>query len=335
MRLPTSFALQYQVERAVADRLQSIAGTRLQTQVCAPEGWLFADRIKNAESAFSKLLFGTLGDLSAMKDLYAATIVVPTRAELADAIARVSDEFPGSDVQVRTTGDPTRFVYDDIHIIAQLGAHASGLGAALAERRFEVQVRTGLQFAWWRATHDAVYKGRRSRRLIRISSQTRASLELLDLVLADLRHSADQLQPSELDPADIRRERVEGLLSRWDPARHPEDVTRFCLSVQEILDAANLDARACGELLDAVSGRRLVRQVDIAPFQAVVGAVAEAKGLSFLEHLEISRRILLTDELRVACPVLVGAPARRIARVASPATGTTIASLGESGSTRP
>ncbi len=298
----------------MAVELQRIAGTRIKTVICEPHGWLFADRVKDAESAFSKLLYGRSHDLAQMRDLYAGTIVVPTRQELSGAIEALLDDMPESSVLERTAGDPSSFVYDDLHVAVRLGRHAAALGD-LGQREFEVQVRTGLQFAWWRATHDAVYKGKRSRNLVRVTSQARASLEMLDLVLADLPGAAVQLQATGPDPHDVRRDRTAGLLVRWEEARRPRDVVRFCDSVNEVAAAAGLDARWCGVLLDSSGGRRLVSQLDVAPFQAVLAMLVETKGPGFIDELPKDRRLLVTDELRTACPALSGVPVGRLARL--------------------
>jgi hypothetical protein len=252
-----------------------------------------------------------------MPDLYAATVIVPTASELPEALQAVQQAFPGAEQKVRPAGDPTKFIYDDVHVFAQLGEVAAAAAPAIAWRAFEIQIRTGLQFAWWRATHDTVYKGRTTRKLIRLSSQARAALELLDSILADLRHSAEHLHPDQpVVPDDLLRERLLGLAERWPAAERPRDGVRFARSVEKLVVAAGIDPVACGRMLDGARGRGLRRTRGLAPLQVLCALVVEERGIEVCtEGLPAGERLLVTQELVGACPVFGDLPEERVATV--------------------
>jgi ppGpp synthetase/RelA/SpoT-type nucleotidyltranferase len=311
MLVPTSFALAYRVELAAADELMRIAGQRLYNGVCRPNQWLFDDRVKSDESALSKLLLGPVPSLAEMQDMYAATIVVPTRGELDAATRAVQASLPDSRVVRRRLGDPATFVYDDVHIIARLGTAATGLSPGLREREFEVQIRTGLQYAWWRATHKVIYKGGRTWPLVRTASQVRASLELLDTVLANLRETA-RLQQVEADPADAELERLACWLERWDEGRRPADAPRFATAASDLMSAAGTTADEVERLLAEERGADLIADEHIAPLQAVLALLVEAHGAALAEALPRRRYVLVTEELIRVSPATRGiAQARR------------------------
>jgi len=303
MRVPGSFALAYLRERKTAEELQRVAGSRLNNLLCRPNQWLFDDRVKDEESALAKLELGPVPALESMQDLYAATIVVPTTAEVDDAVGAIEADLPGARVVRRPKGSAEAFAYDDVHVIASLGHQAPGLPRAFQEREFEIQIRTGLQYAWWRATHDVTYKGgARSWRVSRVASQVRASLELLDSVLGDLRGAAG-LQAKTADEVDAAFERVAGWLEGWPEGRRPREATRFVDAVQALSQASGLGLDRLEALLEDGEGRRLAAEEEVTPFQAILGITLSECGPTALCDLPRRHRfVLVTEELERACP---------------------------------
>jgi hypothetical protein len=316
MRIPPSFDAAFRREHQIALAVKRLAGNRLRL-LCDANRWLFAERLKTAESALSKMQLGLVRSLEVMSDLYAAVIVVPTRAEVSAATKLLEGEFPGAKTRVRARGDARTFVYDDVHVFAQLGKYAVGQASSIRNRIFEIQVHTGLQFAWWRATHDALYKGAvRNWRLERVASQVRGNLEMLDGVLADLEKGADLLLEARETDLDRDFDYVMNWLQRWPQDRRPEDRIRFYETVRDLVDAARLELAAAGSLLDGAYGRSLVDNEDVTPVQAVTAAVVEVRGLAPVLRRPHNRRwVLVTEELKVACPPLAKVPAARRARI--------------------
>lgn len=301
MLVPPSFAVAYWPEEANANELQRFAGDRLRI-LCSDEKWLFADRVKSEESALAKLQLGPTPSLSEMHDMYAATIVVPTRAEIDKAVGILEHQLPVVTPVHRRQGVPEAFVYDDLHVLVSLGDSAPGLPGGLQDRLFEVQVRTGLQYAWWRATHEVIYKGgERTWRLQRVASQVRASLEMLDAVLADLRTAATLLDPTTTQEDEVFQE-VAGWLDQWTEERRPKDVSRFFRGVAELAKAAGKTTAELGEVLETDVAKSLLAETEVTPFQAVLGAAVAELGDGIVDELEDGRYVLVTDELRRICP---------------------------------
>jgi ppGpp synthetase/RelA/SpoT-type nucleotidyltranferase len=301
VRIPTSFTLPYREQEATAKRLQDLAGTRLRL-MCGSNSWLFDDRVKGEESAFAKLQLGDFKRLTDVHDFYAATVVVPTPAELSTAVAATKSTFGTAIVRRRTVGDPRTFSYDDLHIHVTLGSIAPTEPEAVKDRVFEVQVRTGLQYAWWRATHDTVFKGgERSWRLGRVASQVRASLELLDILLADLQKAA-RLRAEKKTREDKAFAAVVKGLGRWPADRQPKDVLRFFDAIGELATAGDTTEDKIVAVLDGMEGRRLTAETEVTPLQAVLGALIERDGPELIDNLKPKRYVLLNREFLAACP---------------------------------
>ena len=159
MIIPGSVAEAYEHQQAILEDVSKFAGGWLR-ELCQSSKWLYDERLKEPESAVAKLEAGGSSSLAEMDDLWAATVIVPTLAEVPAATAGILALFTGQQ-KPRRSWDARSFPYDDVHVIATLGSKVapSVAGPEVRGRRFEVQVHTGLQYAWWRATHATLYKG--------------------------------------------------------------------------------------------------------------------------------------------------------------------------------
>lgn len=299
MKLPASFEYVYLREAETAGRLAEFAGSRL-AGLCADQGWLFDGRVKSEESVFARLELGELASIVDMNDVYATTVVVPTRSEINDAAKAVQSVYPNSEIKVRRRADPRSFKYDDMHIYATLGPTAPGIDRAIRYRPFEIQIRTGLQYSWWRATHDVLYKGDvKDWRLERVASQARGTLDLIDGVLADLPAAAELLE-RQADDADAQFGQVVGWLEKWPEGDRPVDRRRFVDTVLAWLAQAGNALEAVEAALDSARGQALIAEEGITPAQVVQILAADEAGLPTLTAGE--RRILVTDELATVAP---------------------------------
>ena len=304
MKTPESFRTAFKRERQIGERLEETAGGQLR-RLCKTNKWLFDGRVKGYESALAKLQQGQLASLNDMVDLYAATVVVPTRDQIPSAIEAVRAQFHTAEIRSpkpATLKSARTFMYDDVHIYASLGTTAPGLNPAIRDRRFEIQVRTGLQFSWWRATHDQVYKGPSSSwRLERTANQVRGSIELLDGVLADLPKAARMLDERKT-PQDAEFSQVVGWLSRWAPKQRPEDHRRFVLTVQSWLKQVGMTLQEVDTLLGTKRACELIADEEITPAQVIQILAAEEKGADALVSGDLV--LLRTDELSAISPDL-------------------------------
>jgi hypothetical protein len=298
MIIPDSCAAAYEREQTTALALKEWAETRLRV-ICAREHWLFDDRLKSAESAIQKVETGLVASLADLEDIYAAMVVVPTHRYIAEAVRVISESFEGA-VKPQRTADPLSFPYDDVHFRARLGAHVApaAVPEIVRNRWFEVQVKTGLQYAWWRATHDSIYKGAvREWAPQRVASQARASLELLDGILADIPRSAE-LQTVH-DPLGAPPQSPSAAwLQLWRAADRPEDVARFCQTVDALLVVSGTDPGIVGEYLESDEARPLVGTRTLTPLQAVVVAIARLSGIAWVGGMAADgRRLVVTAEM--------------------------------------
>lgn len=301
MKIPDSFHYAFRAEEQIAEAIERAAGTRLHG-ICRDNNWLFDGRVKSEESALAKLQMGGLGALSDMDDLYAATVVVPTRKEIHPATEAIRAVYLDAVLRERPRADPQKFRYDDAHLYATLGSTAPGIEPVVQGRTFEIQVRTGLQFSWWKATHRVLYKGDvRDWRLERVASQVRGTLELIDGVLADLPAAAELLKEQDED-ADARFSLIAGWLDRWNSDQRPEDRKRYVDTVEGWLADADVGVAELETRLDTDRGRDLVANEKITPAQVVQVLAAEVVGASRL--VRKGRRLLVTSELAEAAPMM-------------------------------
>lgn len=316
MQLPPSFATAYWEQRANAKAVQEYASGALRNDVCEEPGWLFADRVKEAESALARLELGPVKSLAKMRDLYGATVVVPTRHDIPKAVEAIQATFPGARLQRRTIGSADTFTYDDVHVIATLGERVRVINPGIADRAFEIQVRTGLQFAWWRATHDVLYKGQPGTwRLRRVAAQARAALELLDTTLADITATAELMDAHEED-ADVNAERRAGWAEGWPEPQRPGNLVRFAESTATLLDAAKLTLDDAEALLASDRVAELRSNITITPVQLVLGVLIETYGVDWMQNLVAPTRVLVTTELEQAVPAVADVQGSHRARPA-------------------
>jgi ppGpp synthetase/RelA/SpoT-type nucleotidyltranferase len=308
--LPDSFVAAFDTEMSVVEATGSFSESRLRL-LCDAHHWLFDSRFKEPQSALAKLEAGSFESLPEMNDLYAATIVVPTHRSVRDAITAVSEEFDVAKGPQRTQ-DPLTFPYDDVHLIASLGTKVSppSMPEVVRLRQFEIQVRTGLQYAWWRATHDTVYKGVvRDWGSQRVASQARAALELLDGVLANIAKSAE-LQTVDSPLGDPPEPVGAEWILLWREADRPEDLARFCSTVDAIISTTTIEPGAIRNRLESDGFREIIEQDQMTPIQVVLLAVCQLDDVEpWIERFRQSgKRLLLTPECLRAGPELGAVP---------------------------
>ncbi|WP_427173791.1 hypothetical protein [Arthrobacter sp. 92] len=317
MRIPDSVAFAYDSALDTINSLAEVAGTRLQI-ICKEKNWLFDQRIKSIESCLSKLETGS-APLDQLHDFYATTVVVPTQNEIEPACQVLLSEFEAS-IKEKPMAAAESFVYDDVHIIARLEGKVSPRAVpstAVLRREFEIQVRTGVQFAWWRATHDAMYKSSDSAshgwQMRRTAGQARAALELLDGLLSDLPRAALlQRAPQHPDVDDMLAQKW---LSLWPITSRPRDAYRYCRTVDRLLKTCDLTFDQVDSVIMASSFSPIVNEREITPTQAVLVAIERIIGASLGSLLlSANGKVLVTDELIQVAPTLAGLPNEVVAK---------------------
>lgn len=299
MQVPFSVEESYDSARLVAETLQRTVSPRM-SRLCREEHWLFDERIKSLESCLSKLEAGS-PPLNSLHDLYATTVVVPTQGEIDAALVLLREAFETETKPARTTSADS-FLYDDVHLVAWLGDRVSprGVHPSVLNMKFEIQVKTGLQFAWWRATHDQIYKSPNSAShqwaVQRASGQAKAALELLDAVLSDLPRAGALQRPAPF-PDEYRND-PEQWLALWRPADRPIDVHRFCMTTMKWVDACALIPTDVLEELEKDAYRELISDRSVTPSQVILVCLHSLLGNALADRLQSAGiKVLVTPEL--------------------------------------
>ncbi|MEV7438827.1 hypothetical protein [Streptomyces griseoviridis] len=154
---------------------------------CDRSGYLFFDRIKKVESLSEKLEGGRIAKWSAIDDLYACTIVIPTTAHEPGVIRKLDACFTRASIRSRGTAKkaPEVFRFDTTRYYARLSAGAAAERApGIDNVTFEVQIATVFEYAWSTVTHDLVYKGDRvDWKKQRLAAQLKAAVEQIEMII--------------------------------------------------------------------------------------------------------------------------------------------------------
>lgn len=157
---------------------------------CQFRKWSFEDRIKSEDSYAMKLMTGRYAGY-VIDDFYACTIVVPNLKAVLEAIQLVKElldvheEKPGA----QTFARPTSFDFDSVRLYCRL--KQSVAPKPYQVHSFEVQIKTLLEHAWSKATHDFSYKGDEvSWARERLAAQIKAVLDNVDLSINELEDTA-------------------------------------------------------------------------------------------------------------------------------------------------
>lgn len=215
----------------------------LLVDACAHSKWAFEDRLKALDSYAMKLMTGRC-DKYLVDDFYACTIVVPnlkavTQAiELVKASLRVLEEKPGEETNAR----PTSFGFDSVRMYCKLPDSVDP--KSYHELMFEVQVKTLLEHAWSKATHDFSYKGDDiSWAKERLAAQIKAVLDNVDLSINEMENTASSEFLNKRNPSYEELKSIVALLKEQFGAEGgPHTITdykRLAEQVQRVLSRTN------------------------------------------------------------------------------------------------
>jgi len=187
MATPERVRSAYQQVAGLLAAIQEYVGGTLRPY-CNSKGYLFFDRIKGLESLGEKLESGRLASWSAIDDLYACTLVIPTSAHEAGVLRKLDACFERVSVRSRGTAkkSPETFRFDTTRYYGKLQeaaslARAPGIGQVL----FEIQVATAFEYAWATVTHDLVYKGEQvDWKKQRLAAQLKAAVEQIEMIIS-------------------------------------------------------------------------------------------------------------------------------------------------------
>ncbi|RWX43802.1 hypothetical protein H206_02438 [Candidatus Electrothrix aarhusensis] len=244
MKVEHSIRVKYQELWEKYSALKTEVGDLL-LESCEENGWFFEHRLKSEENYASKLSTGRYSDAE-IDDFYACTIVVPNLRYVPNAVELVSacydifDKKPGETVKSR----PTDFSFNSIRMLCRLkkGVTEKFLDSCV----FEVQVKTLLEHACSKATHDFSYKGGTvSWGRERLAAQIKAVLDNADLSILEMESLSSS---SFLDQKNESYEKMKAIVlfirNEWEDSSDnimPSDLKRLAEVTAKILSASNLD----------------------------------------------------------------------------------------------
>ena len=260
----------------------------------------FISRIKPKESFAQKIETGYFKDPNTIIDLYAATIVVATYKEINLVERQIEREFRIKKKIENREKKPSDFVYDDIHLWIQYNPTVQVPGKEYLQRSFELQLKTFLQYGWYKSAHDILYKGDQlSWPRFRIAHQIRAMLEQSDQILLRIDKASDICPSNDYIIFSEKNRILDFIKKIWAPSLLPLNVKGLADNVHELL-------KLCGKSTDYLkqeleSGRHdnLLSAASVTPYQAILGILIKMDPDSLYKGLKACRRNLyISDELK-------------------------------------
>lgn len=212
---------------------------------CESNEWFFEHRIKSEESYALKLATGRYNGVE-IDDFYACTIVVPNLRYVADAVELVSacydviEKRPKDIIKSR----PTDFSFNSIRLLCKLkkGVKESYWDSCV----FEVQVKTLLEHACSKATHDFSYKsGTVSWSRERLAAQIKAVLDNADLSILEMENlSSSTFLNRKNESYEKMKLIVDFIRTEWKQVSEsifPHDLKRLAEVTSNVLNATQLD----------------------------------------------------------------------------------------------
>lgn len=197
MAIPVGVSTRFETAVPSLERLESYVKSTIDT-ICESDGYEYTGRKKLRGSVAEKLDTGRVPSWSALDDLLAYTIVVPTRSHEPGVIAKLDAAFDRTRVasrdQVQTAPDVFRFDATRWYGAVRKQPPPPGLLDEDLPLIFEVQIHTAFEHAWTAVTHSLVYKGDRANwQEQRLASQLKASVEQIDLLIDTFEGSAKEI----------------------------------------------------------------------------------------------------------------------------------------------
>ena len=313
MILSSVFQERYAATRDAFERLEKEC-VPLLTKAAREFDGVFEGRHKEAESLFSKIEEGSYEHpFAEITDIYAATIALPDVSRIPHIRARVWDDFEELDSKWHRSSNPFEFIYDDLHLIIRLKPNVQILDKSLSDLKFELQIKSLLQFAWTKATHG-IYKSRDvSWQRDGLAAEARAMLELLDGLLADVSRAASFQHERENADYARRRQIVALLATNWSSEQRPSDLRRCAVTIDNLLRLAKKSVDDLKGLMVGGVGQKYALARSLTPVQAVlVSLLTSMRPAQRNEFYDRAReqeiRFLVTQEMLGLVPRLEDVP---------------------------
>ena len=266
-------------------------------------------RIKPKESLMAKIeKEGYKNPADEIEDLVACTLIVNKTSEIDFVKKVIEQKFNIEAEKSKRSRSPNEFVYDAVHLILSFkdDPFISNRGRDILGRKFELQIRTGLQNTIDKVTREEIYKTDvLTWQKDRTASEIRANLELLDLLLDSFPKIADFQEEREYELYKRRNKIIDLLKYTWTAEKLPEDLRRASIIIEDYLKLAEAEVEDLSNWLKLDKYAYIVKAVSITPCQIILMILFLEKKNRFLQTVERrNRRLLITSEMIDICPEL-------------------------------
>ena len=263
-------------------------------------------RIKPKESLMAKIeKEGYKNPAGEIEDLVACRLIVKSNSDIDMIREKIREIFNIERENFRSYRSPNEFMYDDIQLILSFKDSPFISNKEILGKKFELQIRTGLQDALAEVIRDETYKTDiLTWQKERTASEVRANLELVDLILSDFLTISSIQEEKDYKPYQHRNEIRKLLKDFWSAEKLPEDLRRASIIVEEYLKLAEAEVEDLSNWLNLNKYTDIVKAVSITPCQIILIILFLEKG-AFLNNIKKGNRyLLITDEMIDICPEL-------------------------------
>jgi len=260
-------------------------------------------RIKPKESFMAKIEKTGKDPIDEIEDLVACRLIVKSSSNIDEILEKIEEKFNIERRSFRSY-HPSEFIYDDIQLILSFKDSPYISNKELLGKKFELQIRTGLQDALAEVIHGETYKtDTLTWQKERTASELRANLELVDDILSGFsKVSAILQEEKEYKPYQHKNEIIKLLKDVWSAEKLPEDLRRASIIIEDYLKLADATVEDLSNWLNQHTD--IVNAVSITPCQIILTVLFLEKGVFLKKVKKQSRRLLITDEMIDICPQL-------------------------------
>ncbi len=264
-------------------------------------------RIKPKESLMAKIeKEGYENPADEVEDLVACTLIVNKTSEIEAVKKIIEQKFNIEDERSKRSRSPNEFVYDAVHLILTFKDDPLISNKEILGKRFELQIRTGLQNTIDKVTREEIYKTDvLTWQKERTASEIRANLELLDLLLDSFPKIADFQEEREYELYKRRNKIIDLLKRTWTAEKLPKDLRRASIIIEDYLRLADAIIEDLSNWVKDSKYAHIVDAISITPCQIILVILLLEKKSRFLQTVkEKTRRLLITSEMIDMCPAL-------------------------------
>jgi len=261
-------------------------------------------RIKSKESIMAKIeKEGYENPVDEIEDLVACRLIIKSNSNINEILEKIEGVFNIEKRNIRNYR-PNEFIYDDIQLILSFKDNPLISNKGILGKKFELQIRTGLQDALAEVIRSEIYKTDiLTWQKERTASELRANLELVDVILSEFPTMSSIQEEKDYKPFQQRNEIIKLLKNVWSTEKLPNDLRRASIIIEDYLRLAGANIEDLSYWIKD-KHTKIVDAVSITPCQIILIILFLEKE-AFLDNVIKQKRcLLITDEMIDICPEL-------------------------------